>query len=258
MKDGLPTVRIRIHNDPIALGADPCLLRHVARKREQLAKSTRILRVVERADVGGWDHQEMGRRLGADILEGQHAIGALDYRRRNLASHNFAENAAVFAHSSAPLPLRRLGRSPSSSPNARRIVSQNPLPCSSGTASSTSLSCSSNLRCSGVSLDGVQTWTRTWRSPCPASPSRGSPLWRSRYAIPVWVPGSRRNLVCPYGVGTSTSAPRAAWVKVIPRSKTRSSPCRSNRGSSLMSSTAIKSPRGPLRGPGTPCPRTVR
>src|SRR2546422_5632421 len=62
----------------------------------------------------------------------------------------------------------------------------------------------------------------------------------------------------PYGVGISTSPPSAAWPKEIGRSNTRSSPWRSNRGSWAMSSTATRSPGGPLRGPGTPWPRIVR
>src|SRR5712664_4639691 len=201
VKDGLASIGVRIHHHPIPFGPDPGFLRDIPRERQQLAEPRRVLRVVQRADVGRGNHQEVRRRLRVHVLEGQHAVTPLDDGRRDLAARDLAEYAAA-----------------QRCPSARRIVSQN-LPLSfSGGASSTSLNCSNSLRCSAVSLVGVHTWMRTCRSPCPPSPSRGRPLARRRYAIPVCVPGSTRSLVWPNGVGTSTSAPSAACVNVMPRS----------------------------------------
>src|SRR5882757_6216075 len=146
MKYRLPAVRIGVHDDPIALGRDPGLLRHVARESQELSECRGVLRIVQRADVGRGDDQEMLRRLGAHVLEGQHAVAALDDRGRDFAAHDFAEHTPTSDHRC---------------PSARRIVSQN-LPLSfSGGASSTSLSFSSSSRCFPVSLVGVQTWMRT-------------------------------------------------------------------------------------------------
>src|SRR2546422_11534383 len=61
-----------------------------------------------------------------------------------------------------------------------------------------------------VSFVGVQTRTRTCRSPRPPSPSRGRPLPRMRYTVPVCVPGWTLSSAGPYGVGISTSPPSAA------------------------------------------------
>src|SRR5207247_7671067 len=203
MKYCLPAVRIGVHHDPIALGRDPGLLRYVARESQEPSERRGVLRIVQRADVSRGDDQEMRRSLGVHVLEGHHAVAPLDDLGRDLAEHDLAEHTSATGHRC---------------PSARRIVSQH-LPLSfSGGASSTSLSFSSSLRCSAVSLVGVQTWMRTCRSPWPPSPRRVRPLARRRYAIPVCVPAWTRSVVWPNGVRSCPSAPSAARVKVMPRS----------------------------------------
>src|SRR3989449_913926 len=230
------------------VGQDPRLLTLLlealqsAREAEQLAEQPRIPGVVERRHVVRGDHEQVRGRLGVQVPEREQAVAALHDRGRDLARGDLAEDAT--GHQ--PLP------------NACLSCSQNFFAARSSGAPSTSASCSSRARCSAVSLVGVHTCTRTCRSPRPPSPTRGRPLPRSRYTVAVCVPGWTLSAASPYGVGTRTSAPSAAWANDSGRSTTRSSPWRSKRGSSAMSSTAIRSPGGPLRGPGTPWPRIVR
>src|SRR6266545_4880502 len=242
VKHRLPAVGVRVHHHAITSHRDPFLVRQLAREAQHFPEELRVFGLVERGDVRRRDDQQVRRRLRVQVREGEQPIPPLHDLRRHLPRRDLAEDAAAHI------------------PNVRFNSSQNrrPPPSADGGALSTSASCSSSRRCSAVSLVGVQTCVRTWRSPCPPSPSRGSPLPRSRYTVPVCVPGWMRSVARPYGVGTSTSAPSAAWANERGRSYTRSSPRRSKRGSSLMSSTAIRSPGGPLRGPGTPCPRSVR
>src|SRR6266850_4677728 len=183
MKDRLATIGVGVHDDTVASARDSRLLGDVARKQQQLAQRRGLLGVVQRAHVRRGNDEPVRGRLRIEVLERQHAVGALDHRGRNLAGGDLTKDAAA-AHSSPPPPLRRrLWRDvcSSSRPRARRTVSQNLLPDSStGGSSSISLSFSSSLRCSALSLLGVQTWIRTCRSPWPPSPRRGSPLARSR------------------------------------------------------------------------------
>ena len=72
--------------------------------------------------------------------------------------------------------------------------------------------------------------------------------------------GTRRARVTgslPCTVGTSTSAPSAAWLKETASTWMRSSPSRTKRGSSSTSRITSTSPRGPPRGPTFPWPRRV-
>src|SRR6266566_9108931 len=91
MKYRLPAVRIRVHHDPIALGRDPGLLRYVARESQESSKRRGVLRIVQRADVSRGDDQEMRRSLGVHVLEGQHAVAALDDIGRDLACRDLAK-----------------------------------------------------------------------------------------------------------------------------------------------------------------------
>src|SRR5262249_4308669 len=144
------------------------------------AEQPGVLGVVQGADVNRRNHQDVRGRLGIEVLECEHPVALLHDLRRDLAGRDLTEDAAG-CHSSPP--RRRLERGASSSkPSARRTVSQNfpPPPSSCGASSSISRSCSSTLRCSALSLLGVQTCTRTCRSPWPPSPRRGRPLARSR------------------------------------------------------------------------------
>src|SRR6267143_3353724 len=209
VKNRLTTIRVRIHHHPISLVVDPRVFREVAREREQSAEQIGVFGVVQRADVSGRDDEQMRRRLGIQVPESEHVAFALDDGRRDLPRRDLAKHA--IRHSRPPPPPPP--------PSTFPMVSQKRPPSSfSGGVSSTSRSFSSSFYCSAVSLLGVQTCTRTCRSPCPPSPRRGSPLLRSRYATPVCVPGSMRRVAWPYGVGTWTSSPSAAWAKVMARS----------------------------------------
>src|SRR3989442_2740266 len=170
MKYGLTPIWIRVHDHPIALFLDPRISREIAREREQPAEQIGVLGVVERADVCRRNDEQMRRRLGIQVSEGEHVVFALDDCRRDLTRRDLAKHTV--RHSRPPPP-----------PSTFRIVSQKRPPSSfSGGVSSTSRSFSSNFFCSAVSLLGVQTCTRTCRSPCPPSARRGSPFFRSPYA----------------------------------------------------------------------------
>ena len=58
----------------------------------------------------------------------------------------------------------------------------------------------------------------------------------------------------PEIVGISNWAPRAAWVKLIGTSQTRSSPWRAKMGCSCTLMTTYRSPGGPPRTPASPSP----
>src|SRR2546427_6016259 len=193
----LPPVRVRVEHHTIAPVGDPHLARQVAREAEQLAEQPRIPGVVERCHVVRGDHEQVRGRLGVQVSEREQAVAPLHDRGRDLARGDLAEDAT--GHQ--PLP------------NACLSCSQSFFAArSSGGAPSTSASCSSRARCSAVSLVGVHTCTRTCRSPRPPSPTRGRPLPRSRYTVAVCVPGWTLSAASPYGVGTRTSAPSAAWA----------------------------------------------
>src|SRR5436309_3493141 len=87
------------------------------------------------------------------------------------------------------------------------------------------------------------TWT-SW-SPRPAPWNRGSPFPRSRRTVPVWIPAGIRNRLVPSRVGTSTSAPSAAWTKEIGSSYTISSPSRALREAQLELHARIAARRRP-------------
>ena len=84
MKYGLTPIWIRIQDHPIALFLDPRISREIAREREQPAEQIGVLGVVERADVCGRNDEQMRRRLGIQVPEGEHVVFALDDGRRNL------------------------------------------------------------------------------------------------------------------------------------------------------------------------------
>src|SRR5258708_7313713 len=126
VKHRLATIGVGVHHDAIALRRDSRLLRDIAGKSQQFPEHPRIFHIVERADVGRRDDQDMGGCLPIEVLEGHHAVAALHDRGRNLARGNLAKDATG-AHSW---------------PRARRIVSKY-LPLSfSAVASSISLTVS--------------------------------------------------------------------------------------------------------------------
>src|SRR5438876_11510256 len=211
VKHRLAAVGVGVHDDAVAPLGQLGVTRQVAREGEQATEQLWIPRIVERREVISRNHEQVGRGLRIQILERHHTVGPLHDRRRNLARRDLAEDAPT--HAPPPSRLQRF-------PNAWRNCSQNFLPSrsSAGGAVSTFASCSSKARCSAVSFVGVQTCTRTCRSPRPPSPSRGSPFPFTRYTAPVCVPGCSLSVAVPCGVGTSTSAPSAAWVNESGRS----------------------------------------
>src|SRR5215207_550857 len=96
---------------------------------------------------------------------------------------------------------------PAHAPNASFIFAQKPLPRSAGTAcwifASRSINCSS----SSVSFSGVQSCTRTCRSPVPEEFTRASPRPRRWNSCPLCVPGGMASATLDVTVGTSSVAP---------------------------------------------------
>ena len=75
-------------------------------------------------------------------------------------------------------------------------------------------SCRSSSFCSLLSLVGVSTTTvNRWLPRRRGLPTSGMPLSRRTNSLPVWVPSGISYVTLPSMVGTSISAPRAAWVK---------------------------------------------
>jgi len=89
---------------------------------------------------------------------------------------------------------------------------------------------SSSSRWRRVSFVGVSTKIWTSWSPREFERSDGSPLPLSRIARPVCVPSGMRTATLPSSVGTSISAPSAAWTKEIGTWQWRSTPWRSKSG----------------------------
>ena len=73
-----------------------------------------------------------------------------------------------------------------------------------------------------VRAEGVLMFTLTCRSPEPIPCNRGMPFPLSRNTVPVWVPAGTFILARPVRVETSTSAPKAASVKLMALSRSRS------------------------------------
>jgi len=84
--------------------------------------------------------------------------------------------------------------------------------------------------CRSVREEGVLILTFTCRSPLPRPCNLGIPFPLSRNTVPVCVPGGTLILARPPKVGTSSSAPRAAWVKLMGVSRARSLSIRWNNG----------------------------
>ena len=97
MKNGLATIGIRVHDDPISFVRDARFVRDIAREGEQAAEQAGILRIVERADVCRRDNEEMRRRLRIQVAEREHVAVALDHGGRNLTRRNLTKHAGRHA-----------------------------------------------------------------------------------------------------------------------------------------------------------------
>src|SRR5438034_10687979 len=183
MEHRLSAVGVRIHHEAVPPLRDAELPRQVPREAEEFTEQARVLRLVEGGHVMRGDHENVRGRLRIEVREGQHAVTALHDRRRDLAGGDAAKHATPGHVPPSPKASFTPGLRPGSvshRPKACRSCSQNCFPVwpSADGLLSIFASCSSRARCSAVSLTGVQTCTRTWRSPRPPSPTRGSPLPR--------------------------------------------------------------------------------
>ncbi len=97
MKHRLPAPLTNIHNRP------PTLLRHtltvgqVRRRRHQLAEQCRVtgLKLVESSDVLSRNDQDVNRRLGRDVPEGQDVVILVDHIGWDLSGGDAAEEAWI-------------------------------------------------------------------------------------------------------------------------------------------------------------------
>ena len=96
-----------------------------------------------------------------------------------------------------------------------------------------------------VTFLGISTSTITYWSPRPRPFRYWMPWPRRRNLVPLWVPSVICCTMRPSTVGTSTSSPSTAWLKVMGTWMVTSYPSRSNIGSALTVTCTITSPAGP-------------
>jgi len=110
VEDELVGVRVHVHHRPPALVGEAPLLGQLGRGREQVAHGGCILGcdVVQRRDVLLRDDEEVLRRLGLDVLEGERIGVVVDDLRRDLLLDDLAEQAVGHR----VLPFRTAARSP--------------------------------------------------------------------------------------------------------------------------------------------------
>ena len=109
MENALPGVRPGIQGQAITAFRKPRLGGDFGRSQHHVAEQRLIFRgsLVHVADMLAGDDQDMGRRLGTDVVKGDYEIVDVDLIARNFAGHDLAENA-IFDH--APEPWREMAR----------------------------------------------------------------------------------------------------------------------------------------------------
>ena len=91
--------------------------------------------------------------------------------------------------------------------------------------------------------------------PLPLLCRYGMPLPRRRNTLPGCVPSGMVSLTRPSMVGTSISAPSAAWANDTGISMSTELPSRSKSGCGLTKTVMSRSPAGPPSSPALPLPR---
>ena len=96
MKYRLPRSRTHIQHGPISL-LDVPLTRNLGRRQVTAADHFGIfgLRLFQASKMLPGNDQHMRRRLGVDVLEGQHVLVLVNFLGRNLAAENAAEEAVA-------------------------------------------------------------------------------------------------------------------------------------------------------------------
>jgi hypothetical protein len=96
MKYRLPRSRTHIQHGPISL-LDVPLTRNLGRRQVTAADHLGVvsLRLLQASKMLPGDDQHMRRRLGVDVLEGQHVLVLVNFLGRNLAAENAAEEAVA-------------------------------------------------------------------------------------------------------------------------------------------------------------------
>src|SRR3569623_1076446 len=112
----------------------------------------------------------------------------------------------------------------------------------------------SRVFCFSLRLTGVSTTTRHMRSPTSPPCTERTPLPRKRNNWPDWVSAAILSFPRPSRVGTSSSPPRAAVMKLMGTSQYRLLSSRVKIGCSLTFTYTYKSPAGPPCSPASPSP----
>jgi hypothetical protein len=95
MPDGLPAVLASVEDDPVPGVFDALGHSDLAGRANKLVKqpATRRGERTHVREVVPWDYQDVGRRLGVDITEGDETLPVQDYRGGDLPGSDPAEQA---------------------------------------------------------------------------------------------------------------------------------------------------------------------
>ena len=93
VKHRLTSVTIRVEHCAESLVGDPLVFCDGSRSPDQLADDliVRRLKLVQRLDVSLWNDEDVGRRLGVDVVESKHVLVFVDDGGRDFAVDDSAE-----------------------------------------------------------------------------------------------------------------------------------------------------------------------